>query len=53
MFVVLSAFLARTIPFRELDGFLMKIVEYWDNVLVYVVESGQAIDITGRNATSV
>ena len=40
-------------PFRKLGGIFMEVVKPCDDLLAYLVESREDIDITGHNANSV
>ena len=53
MFVVVSHSLPRKVSFRELCGICMEVVEHWDDLLAYIMESREGIDIIGHNANNV
>ena len=40
--------MGRKIPFRELGGTFMEVLERWDNLLAYLVDNRERIPNTGQ-----
>ena len=51
--LLFQQFLTRKMPFGELSDIFVEVVEHWDDLLAYLVENSEGLDVTGHNANSV